>query len=72
MEGWISMTLQERRKELEKKLEYAQNSHAAFAKGVGSEGAYRESAQKVRDIYEELRVVARELGDPVPVRMYPK
>ena len=32
------MTLQEIRKELEKKLEYAQNSHAAFAKGVGSEG----------------------------------
>ena len=66
------MTLQEKRKELEKKLEYAQNSHASFGKGVRSEGDYRESAAKVRTIYEELRLVADELGDPVPVRMYPK
>jgi hypothetical protein len=72
MEGWISMTLQEKRKELEKKLEYAEKAHMAFAKGIGSEGAYRESYQRVREVRDELYMIAMELGDPIPFRMEPK
>jgi hypothetical protein len=66
------MTLQEKRKELEKRLEYAEKAHMAFAKGIGSEGAYRESYQKVREVRDELYMVAMELGDPIPFRMEPK
>jgi hypothetical protein len=66
------MTLQEKRKELEKRLEYAEKAHMAFAKGIGSEGAYRESYQRVREVRDELYMVAMELGDPIPFRMEPK
>jgi hypothetical protein len=66
------MTLQEKRKELEKKLEYAEKAHMAFAKGIGSEGAYRESYQRVREVRDELYMIAMELGDPIPFRMEPK
>jgi hypothetical protein len=72
MEGYTTMKLEEKRKELEKKLEYAENSHVSFSKGIGSEGAYRESYQKIRDIRDELYKVAMELGDPIPCRMEPK
>ena len=64
--------LRKKREELEKKLEYAQNAHLAFAKGVGSEGAYRDSYQKVREVRDELYMVAMQLGDPIPLRMEPK
>ena len=64
--------LRKKREELEKKLEYAQNAHLAFAKGVGSEGAYRDSYQKVREVRDELYIVAMQLGDPIPLRMEPK
>ena len=66
------MTLQEKRKELEKRLEYAEKAHMAFAKGIGSEGAYRESYQRVREVRDELYMIAMELGDPIPFRMEPK
>lgn len=66
------MSLQEKRKELEKKLEYAEKAHMAFAKGIGSEGAYRESYQRVREVRDELYMIAMELGDPIPFRMEPK
>ena len=68
----MTAELRKKREELEKKLEYAQNAHLAFAKGVGSEGAYRDSYQKVREIRDELYMVAMELGDPIPLRMEPK
>ena len=68
----MTAELRKKREELEKKLEYAQNSHLAFAKGVGSEGAYRDSYQKIREIRDELYMVAMELGDPIPLRMEPK
>jgi len=67
----MTAELRKRREELEKKLEYAENSHASFSKGIGSEGAYRESAAKVRAVRDELFIVAQQLGDPIPVRMYP-
>ena len=68
----MTAELRKKREELEKKLEYAQNSHLAFAKGIGSEGAYRDSYQKVREIRDELYMVAMQLGDPIPYRMEPK
>ena len=68
----MTAELRKKREELEKRLEYAQNAHLAFAKGVGSEGAHRDSYQKVRWIRDELYMVAMELGDPIPLRMEPK
>ena len=54
----MNAELRKKREELEKRLEYAQNAHLAFAKGIGSEGAYRDSYQKVREIRDELYMVA--------------
>ena len=71
-EASMNAELRKKREELEKKLEYAQNAHLAYAKGIGSEGAYRESYQKVREIRDELYIVAMDLGDPIPFRMEPK
>ena len=68
----MTAELRKKREELEKRLEYAQNAHLAFAKGVGSEGAYRDSYQKVREIRDELYMVAMQLGDPIPYRMESK
>jgi hypothetical protein len=71
-EASMNAELRKKREELEKKLEYAQNAHMAYAKGIGSESAYRDSYQKVREIRDELYMVAMELGDPIPFRMEPK
>jgi hypothetical protein len=68
----MNAELRKKREELEKKLEYAQNAHMSFAKGVGSESAYRDSYQKVREIRDELYMVAMMLGDPIPKRLDPK
>lgn len=68
----MSKELNEKRKQLEKQLEYAENAHVSFAKGVGSEGAYQDSYRKVRELRDELYMVAMELGDPIPYRMEPK
>ena len=68
----MTAELRKKREELEKRLEYAQNAHLAFAKGVGSESAYRDSYQKVREVRDELYMVAMMLGDPIPKRMEPK
>ena len=68
----MNAELRKKREELEKRLEYAQNAHMSFAKGIGSESAYRDSYQKVREIRDELYMVAMELGDPIPKRMEPK
>jgi hypothetical protein len=68
----MTAELRKKREELEKRLEYAQNAHLAFAKGVGSESAYRDSYQKVREVRDELYMVAMQLGDPIPYRMEPK
>ncbi len=68
----MNAELRKKREELEKKLEYAQNSHMSFAKGIGSESAYRDSYQKVREIRDELYMVAMQLGDPIPFRMEAK
>lgn len=68
----MNAELRKKREELEKQLEYAQNAHVSFAKGIGSESAYRDSYQKVRTIRDELYMVAMMLGDPIPYRMEPK
>jgi len=68
----MTAELRKKREELEKRLEYAQNAHLAFAKGIGSESAYRDSYQKVREVRDELYMVAMQLGDPIPYRMEPK
>ena len=65
----MTAELRKKREELEKKLTYAENAHASFYKGIGSEGAYRESAAKIHAIYDELAEVARQLGDPIPHQM---
>lgn len=63
--------LQKLREQLEKSLEFAEKSHQAFAKGVGSEEAYQESYRKVREIRDQLYKVAMDLGDPIPFRIEP-
>ena len=65
----MTAELRKKREELEKKLTYAQNNHASFYKGIGSESAYQDSCAKIHAIYDELAEVALKLGDPIPHQM---
>lgn len=57
--------LQKKREYLQKKYERMLAAHTS--KGhVANEGAYLDSANALKAIYEELFQVALELGDPVP------
>tara|TARA_R110002020_G_scaffold11809_1_gene43937 strand:+ start:956 stop:1138 length:183 start_codon:yes stop_codon:yes gene_type:complete len=58
--------LAEKRKELETKFKRMEESHYKKTH-ISSEGAYRDSAKDLREVYEELSKVAEELGDPVPL-----
>ena len=59
--------LENKREELEKKYRRMFDAHSAkYNKHIASEGDYRDSAQKIKDIYKELYAVALELGDPLP------
>ena len=60
------MIMQNKRAELESKLARKEKAHYSKTHW-GSESAYRDSAQEIRNVYEELFVVAQELGDPIPV-----
>jgi hypothetical protein len=63
------MTLQERRKELEKKLELKESTHYAKFKDTVNEGAYQDSYRVIKELYDELYSVCLELGDPIPKRL---
>ena len=58
--------LKKKRDELQKKYERMMEAHTK--KGhISSEGAYQDSANAVKAIYEELYQVSLEIGDPVPI-----
>ena len=60
--------LETQRQELEKKYQRMFEAHTAkYSKFISSEGEYRDSAQKVKDIYAELCEVSEKLGSPIPV-----
>ena len=58
--------LKKKREELEKKYSRMMDAHTKKPHWH-SEGAYQDSAQELRNIYDELFKIAQELGDPVPV-----
>ena len=65
--------LLKRREELENKFERTFNAHCAkYNMNNPSESAYRDSSKKNYEIYQELFAVCQELGDPIPVWLYPK
>ena len=58
--------LQKKRSELEKLLKRREDAH--YKKPYWhNEGTYRDSVKEIKIIYNELFVVAQELGDPIPV-----
>tara|TARA_Y100001951_G_C11158649_1_gene193480 strand:- start:455 stop:652 length:198 start_codon:yes stop_codon:yes gene_type:complete len=62
--------LQEKREELQKKLDRMEAAHVKrFNQLISSEGAYRDSCKVNHLIYLELFKVCEELGDPIPVRI---
>ena len=65
--------LLKKREELEKKFERLQKTHLQkFCQHNASESAYRDSSKKNYEVYQELFEVCRELGDPIPMWLYPK
>ena len=65
--------LLKRREELESKFERTFNAHAQkYNMSNASESAYRASSMKNYEIYQELFEVCQQLGDPIPVWLYPK
>tara|TARA_R100000152_G_C6756991_1_gene180774 strand:- start:916 stop:1113 length:198 start_codon:yes stop_codon:yes gene_type:complete len=59
--------LKKKREELEKKYRRMFDAHSSkYSKHIASEGEYRDSAQKIKDLYKELYEVALQLGDPLP------
>jgi len=61
--------LQKERERLEKKLTFAENSHAKQFAGFINEGNYQDSYNNVMAIYHDLAKVCDELGDPIPIRI---
>jgi|TARA_R100001530_G_C4215455_1_gene128544 regulator of replication initiation timing len=60
--------LQQERDELKKKYDRTFAAHTTkYNKHIASEGEYRDSAQKVMNIYDELFKVSEELGEPIPM-----
>ncbi len=60
--------LQQKRAELEKKFKRMFESHCTkYNKYIAKEDEYRESARKLRVLYQEWFSVAQEQGDPIPV-----
>jgi hypothetical protein len=60
--------LVERREELQKKYQRMFEAHTTkYGKHIASEGDYRDSANKIKGIYDELSKVSMELGEPIPV-----
>jgi len=64
--------LQKERERLEKKLTFAENSHAKQFAGFVNEGNYQDSYNQIKSIYHDLAAVCDELGDPIPVRIWVK
>ena len=65
--------LLKRREELESKFERTVKAHSTkYNMNNPSESAYRASSMKNYEIYQELFAVCQELGDPIPVWLYPK
>ena len=54
---------------LVKKLNMLETGHARQFAGHVNEGAYEESCQKIKAIYQQLEEVSNLLGEPVPVRI---
>ena len=59
-------TLQEQRADLEKRLQRLEDAHAKKAYWH-NESSYQDSCKAIHAVYKELFVVAKELGDPIPV-----
>ena len=60
--------LTEKREELEKQYKRNFAAHCTkYSKHIAREEEYRDSARKLRSLYNELFDVAMELGDPIPV-----
>ena len=60
--------MEAKREELEKRLKRMEDAHSKKFVHIGSEGAYRASAEAIHEVYKELFTVCEELGDPIPVR----
>ena len=64
----MSDELKKKRDELDSKFKRMFDAHCAkYNKHIAKEDEYRESARKLRSLYEELFEVSYELGEPVPV-----
>jgi len=61
--------IQKRREELENLLTRKQDSHSKKYTHVPSESEYRNSCKEMKEIYQELADICKELGDPIPVRI---
>ena len=60
--------LTKKRDELQKKYDRMFAAHTTkYNKHIASEGEYRESAQKIKDLYNELSEVSQQLGQPIPI-----
>ena len=65
--------LLKRREELKQKFDRTFKTHSQkYGQHNASESAYRASSMKNYEIYQELFDVCQELGDPIPVWLYPK
>jgi len=58
--------LVEKQAELEAKLKRKKDAHYKKPHWH-SESAYRDSVQEIRDVYDDLFAVSKELGEPIPV-----
>ena len=60
--------LEKKRAELEKQLKRMQDTHTKkYNQYIRTEGAYRDSANAMKAVYDELFDVCLELGDPIPM-----
>ena len=65
------MSKEELKKEkdrLTKKLSLMETTHSKQFAGHINEGAYEESCQQIKFVYQQLESVSDKLEDPVPVR----
>lgn len=58
--------LQKKRQELEQKYTRLRDIHSKKTH-VASESGYRDEVKAMREVYNELFEVAKELGDPIPI-----
>ena len=58
--------LLKKREELEKKYTRLRDAHAKKTH-IASEGNYRDEVKVMREVYQEIFDVAKELNDPIPV-----